>query len=131
MWLEVAIISPWKEAWPLNWSNLNPLFPKDFLCQVWLNFALWFWRLRFKRLAMYFLIFCYYWKKSMAFIEKTWIHYRRMLCAKSGWIDTVVLEKKTKMWKDSHSSLWLKWPQNPIKSSKNKAFHKEKKIIKS
>ena len=31
-------------AWPFIWTNLNPLYQKNILCQVWLNLGQWFWR---------------------------------------------------------------------------------------
>jgi hypothetical protein len=49
-WLEsvcfysVAIISHRRKVLPSIWTNLDPLFPKDDLCQVWLILAQRFWR---------------------------------------------------------------------------------------
>ena len=57
----LTIISPWKRAWPLIWTNLNPLHPcKDALCQDWLKLAQLFWRRRFLIFVNVFLLFCNY-----------------------------------------------------------------------
>ena len=72
--------------------------PKDALCKVWLKLAKWFWRRRFVNV---FSLFRNYlsWKRAWPFI---WTNlnplYLRMHCAKFGWIGSVVLEKKMKMW---------------------------------
>ena len=65
-WLEVAIISPWKEAWPLNWSNLNPLFPQRFFVPSLVEFC----PVVLEIKTMYFLIFCYYWNKAWLSLKK-------------------------------------------------------------
>ena len=43
----LVITSPWKRTGHFNWTNLIP-FTQDALCQVWLKFAQWFWRRRWK-----------------------------------------------------------------------------------
>ena len=61
---------------------------KEALCQVWLKFALWFWRKRFLNFINVFSLFVIIspWKRVGPFILKNLnpLH-QRMLCAKFGW----------------------------------------------
>ena len=61
---------------------LNPRFPKDALCQIWLKLAKWFWRRKFLNNVNVFLLF----KlsplgKGWPIFEQTWIPIK---CAKFG-----------------------------------------------
>ena len=43
-----VIISPLKRASSFFWTNLNSLYQRMFLCQVWLKLAQWLWRRKWK-----------------------------------------------------------------------------------
>ena len=51
---------PLEKGYPLPLKKRQFPSPKDDLCQVWLNLALWFWRKRFLNDATQFLHFCDY-----------------------------------------------------------------------
>ena len=52
-----VIISPWERVEPFTWINLNPLYPKNELCQDWLKLIRWFGEEDFLNLSMYFRYF--------------------------------------------------------------------------
>ena len=70
------------------WTNLNPLHPRNALCQVRVKLARWFLIRGLLILSMYFCYFAivYPWKRVRPFI---WSNlkplYPRLLCAKFGW----------------------------------------------
>ena len=73
--VNVAIISPWKNEWPLIWTNLNSLYPR-ILCVM---FG-WNWPsgsgIDFQKLSICFLNFCYYHpleKRQGPTFERNWI----------------------------------------------------------
>ena len=39
----VTILSPWKGTWPFLWTNLNPPYPRMYLCQIRLKLVQVFW----------------------------------------------------------------------------------------
>ena len=90
----------------IEWSLfVKPWFPstKDDLCQVWLNFARWFWRRRFLNFDNIFLLY-----RNYLPLEKGVARHvnkfkspppKDALCQVWLKIDSVVLEKKMKMWK--------------------------------
>ena len=84
-------ISPWKWFGSFIWTNLNPLHPKDALCQACLKLVQWFLRrwLFFNFVDVFSLFHNY------LPLEKG----RALHSNKLGSRIPVVLEKKMKMWK--------------------------------
>ena len=77
--------------------------PKDPLCQVWMEFALWFWRKRVLNFANIFSPFRNFFplgNRQGPSFEQTWIPFTQgcFLPSLDG-IFPVILEKKKKMWK--------------------------------
>ena len=93
-----VMISPWKRAGVLIWTNLNPLHPR-----MHCNKFGWNWpsgsgvEFFFKISSMYFHYFVIIspWKRVGSFF---WTNlnplHPRMICSKFGWIGPMVLEKK-------------------------------------
>ena len=52
-----VIMPPWKRACPFIWTNLNPLHPKNVLCQISLKLEQWFWGRRFLYFVNVFSLF--------------------------------------------------------------------------
>jgi hypothetical protein len=86
---------------------LNKLdFPssKDNLYQVWLNLVCWFWKTRFLKIFIVFLLFRYYLPMEMICVlglvplfEQTWISFtKRWFVPSLVTIGPVVLEKRLK-----------------------------------
>ena len=117
-----VIISPWKRVGHFIWTNLNPLYPKIALCQVWLKLTHWFWT----RFFNFVNEFCYFVITPLGIgqgpsFEQTWIPLTQEWCVPSlVKIGPVVLEKKMKMWKvyrqtdgqqaiKAHLSFQLRW----------------------
>jgi hypothetical protein len=92
---------PFEEDLALYLNKCEFPLPKNSLYQVWLTLASWFWRRKFKKKIQ-----CIFTLSLLSPLgeelspsfEQTWIpFYPRMICAKSGKIGPVVLEKKSKM----------------------------------
>ena len=82
-----VIISPWKWAWHLIWTNLFP-YQVRLLCAVWINWSSDSAEDDFKILWRYFCYFViiYPWKCAWPFIWKNLNPLQaRMLCSKFGW----------------------------------------------
>ena len=83
-----VIISPWKRAGPVIWTNLNPLHPRMLLAKFGWNWLSGSEEEDFLISSMYFRYFVIIspWKKAGTFIcinlNSLW---QRMLCAKIGW----------------------------------------------
>ena len=82
-------ISPWKNVWPLIWTNLNPSSYYA-LCKVWLKLALWFWRKFSKKiLQCIFAVFFYLplEKGMVIYVEQTWTFFIQgwLIGWKFGW----------------------------------------------
>jgi hypothetical protein len=56
----LSLLSPLGIDYPLPLNKFESPSPKDNLCQVWLELALWFWRRRFLNDHISFLRFCNY-----------------------------------------------------------------------
>ena len=77
-----AIISPWRRViritYPLHLNKLEFPVPKDGLCEVWLKFAQWFWRLFSNDHFYIFMIaFNSLWRGPGPLFEQTWILFTR------------------------------------------------------
>ena len=83
------IISPWKRAWPIIWTKLNPLHTRMFCASLVEIRSVVLEKKIFLNLSMYFRYFVIIslWKRARLFI---WTQlnplYPRMPCAKFGWI---------------------------------------------
>jgi hypothetical protein len=51
---------PLGKGYSLHLNKLKSPLHKDDLCQIWLKLAKWFWRRRFIKIVIVFLLFCYY-----------------------------------------------------------------------
>ena len=119
---------PWEKGVALHLNKLESPPPKDALCQVWLKLAQCFWR-RFLNIFFYIiLLFRYYLpleKGRGPSFEQTWIPSTQGCFVPTlVEIGPVVLEKKSKMWKNyrqmdrkqvirqAYLSFQLRWAKN-------------------
>ena len=135
------IISPWKRAGPVIWTNLNPLHPRILWAKFGWNWPRGFGEEDFLILSMYYSLFRNYfpWKRAGSFI---WTNlnplHPRMICAKVGWnwpsgsgeedenVKSLQTDRQTdgrtddgqQVIRQAHLSFQLRWAKKPFNGMK-------------